>query len=466
MTILSESIDDVDVEIKFVNSSRKKQKTVIDHYEFIKQLNNFYFYKIWIADDLKLQEDEKIRLKSSGVSIDAVVISAHETQYFTIRTTTKLTEEIYYVTRLFDPTFILDALKQSLSSIDISSSELLRKIIEKLIHNEAIEINDESQFLDNLNQAQKVAILLTESTEVSLIWGPPGTGKTHTLSQIIYRAFLRDEKVLVLSTSNVAIDQVILYLDKFLYSDEKKYVLRLGYTDDDICMQYIRDSLSSIDESIVFSTLATATLKNEKLLEVSFDLVIVDEASMVSLPYAFLAASMSSRNIVYTGDFRQLPPIALAEKTSLSENIFDYLRVSEKIDKNISPPYLALLDTQYRMCRDISDVVSSLFYKNLLKCGVDQFQKGKLEFINIDRASGYYDSYYSIEYKSYYNPITIAILAEKFNQFNNSTFLFISPYRAQQNIISYYLIDRNYKNGRSLTVHKSQGSEADIVVFD
>jgi superfamily I DNA and/or RNA helicase len=465
---------DVSIEILSITSQKTKKKTVIDHYEPQKKLNDFYFYKIWIMDDIKLQEDGSVKLKSpnSSLQINAVIVKAHETGEFTIRTNEKLTKEIYYLERLFDPTFILISLQASLDIIPIDKQHLCNKIINKLPKNRAIDINDSSSFVQRLNDSQKRAVKLAEEKEVSLIWGPPGTGKTYTLTEIIYRAMKRGESVLVLSTSNVAIDQVLLYLDKVISYSEKKSVRRLGATDNDICNSYIKSNSDVIEESIVFSTLATAALKNVQLAVHEFDFVIVDEASMVSLPYAIFASSMANRNIIFAGDFQQLPPISLSEeKTSLSVNIFDHLNIPQAIaSEETDIFYLALLDTQYRMSEKISNLVGSLFYNNKLKCGVEKCESdtdNQLEFIDIDNISNYFNSYYSVEYQSYYNPLTLALFSSILSSHPKAKdVLFITPYRAQQNLISYQIIDSERDDCRSLTVHKSQGSEADLVVFD
>ena len=40
-----------------------------------------------------------------------------------------------------------------------------------------------------------------------------------------------------------------------------------------------------------------------------FDVVVVDESSMVSLVYAIAAATFAKQRLIYGGDFMQLPPI-------------------------------------------------------------------------------------------------------------------------------------------------------------
>jgi len=52
--------------------------------------------------------------------------------------------------------------------------------------------------------------------ERPLLWGPPGTGKTHTLARLIAKtSALPDERVLVVSTTNKATDDIALRIAMF-----------------------------------------------------------------------------------------------------------------------------------------------------------------------------------------------------------------------------------------------------------
>lgn len=62
---------------------------------------------------------------------------------------------------------------------------------------------------DTLNQSQKAAVLFAlASPEISLIHGPPGTGKTHTLITVILQLLKQDKRILVCGPSNVSVDNI------------------------------------------------------------------------------------------------------------------------------------------------------------------------------------------------------------------------------------------------------------------
>jgi hypothetical protein len=66
-----------------------------------------------------------------------------------------------------------------------------------------------------VNESQLVAVERAFSSQVSVIEGPPGTGKTQTILNIIANILLRNKTVAVLSNNNAAVENVYEKLEKF-----------------------------------------------------------------------------------------------------------------------------------------------------------------------------------------------------------------------------------------------------------
>ncbi|KAG8720180.1 hypothetical protein FRC08_000966 [Ceratobasidium sp. 394] len=63
---------------------------------------------------------------------------------------------------------------------------------------------------DCLNESQQEAVKFAlQSPEIALIHGPPGTGKTQTLVEIIRQLVAQDKRVLVCGASNLAVDNLL-----------------------------------------------------------------------------------------------------------------------------------------------------------------------------------------------------------------------------------------------------------------
>jgi DNA polymerase alpha-associated DNA helicase A len=69
----------------------------------------------------------------------------------------------------------------------------------------------ELEYLDpSLNESQKAAARFAlEAQELSLIHGPPGTGKTQTLVEVIRQLVQQGKRVLVCGASNLAVDNLV-----------------------------------------------------------------------------------------------------------------------------------------------------------------------------------------------------------------------------------------------------------------
>lgn len=76
-----------------------------------------------------------------------------------------------------------------------------------------------------LNSSQKDAIKFAlASREVALIHGPPGTGKTHTLIELILQLLAQKKRLLVCGPSNISVDNIVERL-----APHKVPMIRLGH---------------------------------------------------------------------------------------------------------------------------------------------------------------------------------------------------------------------------------------------
>ncbi|MFT3699970.1 MAG: AAA domain-containing protein [Kofleriaceae bacterium] len=82
----------------------------------------------------------------------------------------------------------------------------------------------------NLDPSQRAAVELCVATNLAFVWGPPGTGKTVTLVEAIDELLARGERILLASTTNAAIDQVLAKLSTRSWFAPGVFV-RLGRSD-------------------------------------------------------------------------------------------------------------------------------------------------------------------------------------------------------------------------------------------
>ncbi|MFI9647166.1 AAA domain-containing protein [Streptomyces sp. NPDC052040] len=134
---------------------------------------------------------------------------------------------------------------------------------------------------------------------------------------------------------------------------------------------------------VMGATVAKA-VQSRKLLD-RVDVVVIDEAGMVDLPSAWLAAGLAGKRLVVAGDFRQLPAVTKGEgdrkateeqrahsRQWASRDAFHAAGLVSASGSVRQDPRLVSLDTQYRMREPICAVVNAVAYPDApLRTGRD-----------------------------------------------------------------------------------------------
>lgn len=117
----------------------------------------------------------------------------------------------------------------------ISESNFINQIFESFIYNSSILKNNSNLKMDPniqvtpLNPSQKKAVNLSFEQPLTVITGPPGTGKSQVVINILANAVLNGHSVLFASKNNKAIDSVKERMNVIL---KEPYLLRMGSRDE------------------------------------------------------------------------------------------------------------------------------------------------------------------------------------------------------------------------------------------
>lgn len=111
-------------------------------------------------------------------------------------------------------TIALMKLIQEISVQKIDETLPLHKFLNNSTRNlKAIQHGEYPQYLNNIlnrDESQFKAFNASLDKDITFIWGPPGTGKSYTLSAIIMALHqMRDERTAVCCLSNVAVGQLV-----------------------------------------------------------------------------------------------------------------------------------------------------------------------------------------------------------------------------------------------------------------
>lgn len=130
------------------------------------------------------------------------------------------------------PWFLFQRLQEQLENLRKEASpEQVESGLQALGLAEASEISCGEVSHADLNESQAKAVNLSLSRTASRIWGPPGTGKTTTLTYLMAKLVERGERVLLTSNTHAALDQVLQGILKSAELQplvEDGRVLRLG----------------------------------------------------------------------------------------------------------------------------------------------------------------------------------------------------------------------------------------------
>jgi superfamily I DNA and/or RNA helicase len=236
---------------------------------------------------------------------------------------------------------------------------------------------------------------------------------------------------------------------------------------------------------VIVSTLAK-TFTDPILMNMQFDVVAIDEASIAPLPMLFYVCSLAKEKAVIFGDPKQLAPIKLATTIAaerwLKKDIFQEADAGEESPED---PRIQRLNNQYRMHKEIFEIVNSEFYGKLhdRRPQIDKeyheydnlipMPEHRVVVIDTSNANACMSSEKTGPKSwSRYNLYHIQILEKILHDLVDNNCIeqeeigIITPYRSQASFIREILIELGLKKIDLGTVHSFQGIEKKYIIFD
>lgn len=222
--------------------------------------------------------------------------------------------------------------------------------------------------IPGLTDSQRESIeAVLSGGRVRLIHGPPGTGKTHTLTHLAMALTKAGHSTLVTADSNAAVDNLVVGLRRAGH-----LVVRVGHAPNirdeaaEACRVDPMDAPGFVrwaaEQGVVVATTNYGAYRYlDKPGSVSpfvFDYVIHDEAGQSTAPSS-LAAVMRGKRLVLAGDPLQLPPTVVsmdAKTAGLDVTLF------ERIEALTGTERTNLLRTQFRMKDAIVQFSNERYY--------------------------------------------------------------------------------------------------------
>lgn len=217
-----------------------------------------------------------------------------------------------------------------------------------------------------------------------------------------------------------------------------------------------------------------------------FDVVVLDEASMLTLPVVFYVAGLGQARAVVTGDFRQLAPIVQTKHPIIQDwfgrDVFDFAGIEKAVSERRLPPHLVQLKRQYRMDDAICQVVNSPFYGGTLETAKPAEPEGSLArppppfdgpLTIVDTSSEWPFANLRPGTFSRYNLIHALAVRALCRELRRSGFAagrgavgVVTPYAAQADLLKALLDESGLEEVEAGTVHRFQGNEKRLIVID
>lgn len=250
-----------------------------------------------------------------------------------------------------------------------SSGEQLLAGASSLSFDDPLSVSLETSLELNSHQ-RRAAINALRAEDAYCIHGPPGTGKTRTLTAVIQSAVETGQRVLVCAHSNQAVDNLVAGESSMDELDEDSLhgivqaegyrMARIGRRDK-ITSQVVSTHYTS-EETDRAQIVATTTNSSDQLDLDRFSLVVVDEATQANIPATAVPFNFGSK-LVLAGDHKQLPPYHSGENDS--DETF-HLSLFEHLLNRFGDSAKTTLRRQYRMHKSIANFSNEEFYDGLL----------------------------------------------------------------------------------------------------
>ncbi len=281
-----------------------------------------------------------------------------------------------------------------------------------------IQAVEASLVQSQLNKSQREAIThALGANDLAIIHGPPGTGKTTTVAELIRQAVSKGQRVLACAPSNTGVDNLLEKLvalrvdavrighparvleslqehtlDYLVEADPAMKVIREMRRESELLSskagrwtrakpvpgaredlkqeaRRLRNDAKIFEQQIINTKLdradvicATTNYDPEILGDRTFDLGVIDEACQSTEP-GYWPVVLRVEKLVLAGDHCQLPPTVLSTQANLeglSKSMME--RLVERWDKLVTRQ----LTTQYRMHQKIMEFPSEHFYAGTL----------------------------------------------------------------------------------------------------
>ena len=215
-----------------------------------------------------------------------------------------------------------------------------------------------------------------------------------------------------------------------------------------------------------------------------YDVAVIDEASMLTIPMYLYMAGRAKEKVILAGDFMQLPPIFTSKDKLVKDwfgcDPFDKYGITDMVANNVTPDNLVKLRTHFRCIPELMGPFNELFYGGDLVAGEGAGGKAlaydypdlvekPLTFLDTSRLGPFVSTPNSGRGRfNVMHAFAVRNLVVKLAEHNVNLkeVGVIAPYRAHVELIGSILDEAGFQDVVVGTVHRFQGSEKKLIIYD
>lgn len=349
--IIQEFIDALNEEITYLKRGKGESAIKLFNGHFLRKMSGLSIYVFLTENFLVAPEDTPAEIEIDGTKYKAYILSNQGSEIeigieqpcgqFIIEA--KLNTNRWYLLELLKKKYVEH--QNGTKKVDFHLSDLLFSTNSvspgrgKTIVNQEKPRYSSTEY--SINDEQKNAVIASYSLPISVIWGPPGTGKTRTIAQLIEAHLNANRRILLVSHANNAVDEALEKVASQLkvtafYKEGK--LIRLGKPQE----------------------------KHLKIMEADYELVLLDKVAS-----KFDASLIQERN-------------DLEAKRSRIDTILSKIEISIKIHTLIDKLVLDLQQLENLICQN----EKKLFTAKSELCETEMTQQKYIEKLKESQSAG------------------------------------------------------------------------------
>ena len=259
----------------------------------------------------------------------------------------------------------------------IAHLQLLTQYKKSLALNSVLDVNYQPSdwnpmLLNNKHNIPSFLQMQLNMTSSLILNGPPGTGKTFHISQLVANLCTEGFSVLVTALTNRALMEIAKKGSMARLLEAGKVYKTKITTDENKEVPHLQLEKNIVPKKgcVILSTFyITSGIAADTLFDYPFDYVVMDEASQALLPMIG-ATKMLGAKTLFVGDIKQLPPVVQLKNSKITERNYSGLIEGLRTitESSIYPTYQ--LTESYRLT-DRGTKYTGEFYDQSLKSRSD-----------------------------------------------------------------------------------------------